>query len=352
MNINYRNPFVIDGILKDRRLFVGREDEMRAIVNRMTGIQPISINIIGEKKIGKSSLLYHFYQTWRERVINDEKYIVIYLSLSRCQTEGDFYEEVVDNLVESSNQPLIYLKKTFLNKSINRRKFSRIIRSFQEKKILPVICLDDFGRLLERPQKFDKGFYDHLRYLMDDSALMLVIASRRSLADYAREKELSSPFFNIGHTLELGKLTEDEAIKITSLISKNKISAELHLNEQKKAIEWGELHPYKLQLSCFYLWEARQQGRDIKWARIKFIKNINVRQSKITFLKLNHWDKLLSIFSSLGKFSFDVGDFFDKFHKAIIGIALLISIVLICLDKLEVSDLIQKFFNELFEIGN
>jgi hypothetical protein len=87
------NPFVAAGMIEDPKLFVGRKDELRAIASRMSGVQPTSINLVGEKRIGKSSLLYHFFQTWEQRVSDPNRYVVIYLSLQnvQCHREENFY---------------------------------------------------------------------------------------------------------------------------------------------------------------------------------------------------------------------------------------------------------------------
>ncbi len=60
------NPFVAAGMIEDPRLFVGRKDELHAIASRMQGDQPTSINIVGEKQIGKSLLLHYFVLTWQQ----------------------------------------------------------------------------------------------------------------------------------------------------------------------------------------------------------------------------------------------------------------------------------------------
>jgi hypothetical protein len=80
---------------------VGRKDELRAIASRMSGVQPTSINLVGEKRIGKSSLLYHFFQTWEQRVSDPNRYVVIYLSLQnvQCHRETDFYQAIARQLL-------------------------------------------------------------------------------------------------------------------------------------------------------------------------------------------------------------------------------------------------------------
>jgi hypothetical protein len=67
----------------------------------MSGVQPTSVNVVGDKRIGKSSLLYHFSQTWEQRVPEPSRYVVIYLSLqdADCHSEIGFYQAVAEALL-------------------------------------------------------------------------------------------------------------------------------------------------------------------------------------------------------------------------------------------------------------
>jgi hypothetical protein len=47
--------------------------------------------------------------------------------------------------------------------------------------------VDDFESLLKRTEEFANGFYDNLRSLINDNALMLVVASRKELSVYGSE---------------------------------------------------------------------------------------------------------------------------------------------------------------------
>lgn len=46
-------PFVAGSAINDPRFFVGRQDELKFIKDRMTGAQPTSVNVVGRHKIGK-----------------------------------------------------------------------------------------------------------------------------------------------------------------------------------------------------------------------------------------------------------------------------------------------------------
>ncbi len=277
------NPFVAAGMIEDPRVFVGRKDELHAIASRMKGDQPTSINIVGDKHIGKSSLLHYFVLTWQQRVLNNSNsYVVIYLPLRGvdCQTETGFYEAVAEGLLSHvRGWQQSSLQNPWKTKPLNRQAFSDAVKQWKQQGKLPVLCLDDFESLLKYPDKFDNGFYDNLRSLMDSNALMLVVASRKQLDVYANEHRFVSSFFNIGHTISLKELTTDEAIELSRLPSRSTIGAALSVDEQNHAQQWGDRYPYKLQLAGYYLWEARQQGKPIKWAKQQFEQQLTKAKS-------------------------------------------------------------------------
>ena len=156
----------------------------------------------------------------------------------------------------------------------NRETFSEAIRQWKQKRVLPVLCLDDFESLLDYPQQFNDGFYDNLRSLMEENALMLVITSLKSLTTHGSENRFVSSFFNIAHCFKLAELNTDEAMQLTRLPTCSPDGAALSPQEQNCAQEWGHRHPYKLQLAGYFLWEARQQGKPIPWAKKQFEQQI------------------------------------------------------------------------------
>lgn len=283
------NPFVAGPMLQNPEKFVGRKQELRGIISRMEGSQPTSLNIFGKHQIGKSSLLYYFFLTWEEQVSQLQKYVVIYLSLknANCQKEKHFYQAIARKLLSCPNvQEKSNLIGLLQKKPLNRLAFSQAIEEFKKESLLPVLCLDDFESLFanrnERRREFDNGFYDNLRALMDDSALMLVIVSCKELDIHAQEHRLVSSFFNVGHAIKLGELTTDEAIQLTRL-TENSVeeTPALSEEEQKLAQQWGNCHPYLLQLAGYYLYEARQNGKGLKWARQRFKYQFYKHNSKL-----------------------------------------------------------------------
>lgn len=232
-------PFVVGSKLEDPRSFVGRRDELDTILNRMTGVQPTSINIVGDRRIGKSSLLYHFYQTYEQRLNDSSPYIVVYISLEAadCNSETGFYRTIARELLQ---QPKVKAKPTlsevWSSRSLDRVSFSKGIREWKAQQVLPVVCLDKFEALLDKRQIFDRGFYDNLRALMDANALMLVIASYKNLSYYSSKHQLNSSFFNLGATRVLTGLTEMEATDLVRLPHSKQPDLDPVLTEDKQKL--------------------------------------------------------------------------------------------------------------------
>ena len=134
-----------------------------------------------------------------------------------------------------------------------------------------MLCLDEFDKLLRDSSIFDQSFYQGLRALLDQSLLMLVVSSTKPLD----QNSWLSSFFNLGHTLPLENLTEMEAGDLVQLPRSTDPSQQFALSEdrQKLALQWGERHPYLLQLAAVCLWEAREYDRSNEWARERFEKN-------------------------------------------------------------------------------
>lgn len=271
------SPFVTDSKITDPRLFLGRKEELQALTAQMTAVKPISINIVGRRRIGKSSLLYHFFQTYQQRVSAPTHYIVIYLSLqdSRCQHEDGLYQAIAGELWH--NHTVIQnaaLVEPLRVKPFNRLAFSAAMGQYKRLGVLPVLCLDEFGPLFRHPAEFNDGFFDNLRSLMESHVVMLVVASHRRLDFYQRRHKLKSAFFKLWQVLMLGELTQQEAQDLVRLPASTIMGTTpaLSTSEQQLVRQWGRRHPYLLQLAASLLYEAHQVGQDVSWAKAKFQK--------------------------------------------------------------------------------
>lgn len=354
MNLSQQScPFCAGSMITDPQFFVGRREELDFITSRLVNIQPTSINVVGEHRIGKSSLLYHFFQTYEQRVQgagkNPGDYVVVYLSLqaAQCRKESSFYQTVAQALL---NRPVVQTNPALATPlkagTLDRQKFSAAIESWQTENVLPVLCLDKFEELLAKPDQFTDDFYDNLRSLMDRNALMLVIASYRNLDVYKRKYRFLSSFFNLGQVLPVGGITEAEATDLMRL-PEHKIpgaTAALSPERQKLGLAWGGRHPLLLQLAGLWLWEAQQHSRPDEWARQKFEQEAQrVPHSGVTIRRLKRPVRLLLwLPMKLGRMARFVGDKLDDTSNLIAGTIILIVAILVVLKVVPFEELLQR----------
>ncbi|MHC5727279.1 MAG: ATP-binding protein, partial [Nostoc sp.] len=115
------------------------------------------------------------------------------------------------------------------------------------------------------------------------------------------------------------------------------------------AQQWGKCHPYKLQLAGYYLWEARQQGKAIKWAKQQFDQQLANPKSKAKGQQWQLWLRLLwDIPLHLGRLATFIGASWDDVKSRITGMVVLIVIVLGLVGVLtlpQVKEWLGKMFN-------
>jgi len=64
-----QNPFSNRNMITDPDGFFGRKTELATIFNRLQNLQ--SCDVYGERKIGKSSLLYYVFKNVEDRIGDD-----------------------------------------------------------------------------------------------------------------------------------------------------------------------------------------------------------------------------------------------------------------------------------------
>ena len=190
-----RCPFVTRGMAAAS--FVGRRDEVKLIVRQMESDSPTSINVVGDRQMGKSSLLAHVASSYESLVSRGDRIVAVYLSLqaASCRDQASFYQTLARELLKlpkvAGRSDLADVLRV---SPFDGMAFEAAIGVWKAAGMLLVVCLDDFKELLNRRDRFDDGFYDNLRSLIGSHALMFVIASEEELNVYTKKKQLTSDF--------------------------------------------------------------------------------------------------------------------------------------------------------------
>ncbi len=271
------NPFYYGGMIKDPAKFFGRRAELGKIFSRL-GTSPMQcISVVGERRIGKSSLLYHLTQVYKGKLSEADSYTFLYLDpeSARCHTQKGLLTTMLKGLLEqieldrrrNEDKILDGLSRTLAGgREADLLAFEKAVdylHSPEGVHIRPVVCLDEFEKLIERPNEFDDDFYDSLRGLAQSGQIAFVAASKTPLEVLSRQGSLTSPFFNIFAKVRLGELTEDEARELIRQPSDIRFNAD----EVALALKLAGRHPWRLQIACSIIYDEKTtRGRVDKQA--------------------------------------------------------------------------------------
>ena len=235
------NPFIFGAKIANAEHFVGRRKELKKIFGFLntehTG-QIQHVSVVGERRIGKSSLLYHLTQVNQKHFPNThENYQFLYLNLQdpRCHSLSGLLHYILEEL---------HLTRP---SKVTLGRFYEIIEEEREKNgTWIVLLMDEFEKLIERSDEFTDDFYDSLRSLGDNNLVGIITASKIGLEELSAQKKLTSPFFNIFHQIELGEFTDNERdILLTSAYINGKSFSE---DICQKIIKIAGNHPARLQI--------------------------------------------------------------------------------------------------------
>lgn len=213
------NPFTERGVIRDPKRFFGRKRELDQIFQRLAAMQ--SVSIVGERRIGKSSLLAMIAAGGVDRLEGD--YRIHYIDLQLVESAEDFFARLMDAL------------------GIKGETTRDLERAIEKHKV--VVCLDEF----ERSEDFSKDFFNVLRGLALTGHLALVTASQRRLADLASDGTTTSPFFNIFTSIWLGAMSEAEAGEVLNGLGRL-VERTFAPGEIRAAYQETGGNPWKLQI--------------------------------------------------------------------------------------------------------
>jgi len=276
------NPYIFGFPIQHPHLFFGREaiiERIRADINTPPEVKR-DIALIGERRIGKTSLLYQLAHH-----LKSDGHLVFYLDLELMQNVPQFLQTFIAEL----GQEVFSMHEKGNVKASFSRAFHRLDRKlFRQLDIelqtpfLAVytnhvpqdmfsIFLRDVQQLLERFRKWrtqpsakiicllyeitclknfeESRLYSLLRGIAQQTPSMVFIVAGTPEACRIITDE-ASPFYNIFTPIHLGRLEQHPAIELITRPVKGKIS---YRNEALEyLLQTSQQHPYILQALCYH----------------------------------------------------------------------------------------------------
>lgn len=254
------NPYVSRGPVRNPSLFFGRVHELDEISAFLKGNQ--SISVVGPRKIGKTSLLFHLMRPeTQEKLGLGESSLFVYMD---CEVLGESdHDDIFGQFAWELSAALAERKlpaEPALEEATarpNRLAFERAIRRLNQRNLRVALLLDEFERLSTNPH-LDVNFFNALRSAAGRYQLAYITASARPLIQltYSGKSQeiLSSPFFNIFAPLFLGLLPEAEARSLICGPSSDQ-GASFPPGLEDFIYHLAGGHPLGLQVACFYAFD-------------------------------------------------------------------------------------------------
>ena len=262
-----RNPYLNRVMIKSPEDFFGRKKEVNRIYSRLDAPHPQSIGVVGERRMGKSSLLNYVYhrKNRRQAMQNYENAIFAYMDFQRSPdiTVPKFidilfsmfeFEEKKELPAVPSDKNLDHLRDT--------------IEALSGKGKRVIILMDEF-EMITNNEKFDMQFFSFLRFLANNFKVAYVTSSAKDLQQLCHTKDIAdSPFFNIFSNLPLRPFGYDEAFELISVPSQRE--GIMLAPYAKQIIELSGFFPLYLQIACSSTFEflLENRGAEPDWAEI------------------------------------------------------------------------------------
>lgn len=242
----------------DSDMFFGRKREIERIMDMLSGKRPQGVSIVGERRIGKSSMAYRVFHNLKEK----DDTLAIYMDCNElpksCDSDNEFYKLVNYGFKKAGgiSEEVVFS---------DYREFRDFVGRVSKENMKVVIFLDEFEHLPKK--KFaDNSFFSNLRALADNPEYLLafVTISKTELKELTHKAIQSSCFYNIFDTIMVGLLDHDS---IKGLRTKG-FQAEkfkLAVEEKKKISYYAGDFAFFNQLVCAFLWDTKHYEETPEW---------------------------------------------------------------------------------------
>lgn len=240
------NPYLNRVAIRDPEQFFGRSREVSRIFSRIGAPRPQSISVVGDRRIGKSSLLHFInHPQVRKRYLdrtNSYSFVLIDLQQKRRLSLTEFFHELFSLVArEAGDQSLAGLDASFDS-------LRALLENFRRNGRKLIVLFDEFDAITTN-RAFDLEFYSFLRSIANNYDVAFVTSSARDLQELCHTQLIAdSPFFNIFTNVFLRAFTRKEALE---LITRPSAQAGLPLESYaRRILEIAGQFPYFLQIAC------------------------------------------------------------------------------------------------------
>ena len=237
------NPYIIGDIVRDSRMFYGREEFIRSIIENFRGKFQINpVFLYGQRRTGKTSILVQL----KKRLENE--FAPVFFTAQEIFGKKPFYQDFMEKIrgelgfmnikiPDAREDPFDIFKQEF---------YAEVKQRLKGKKV--VIMIDEYQRIDEfiSEGRYDDDTIDFLNALVQEGEIKFVFAG--SLLPEELENDKWKELMKFFITMKVSFLERDETIKLITEPVKGLM--EYDEGGIEKIISLSGCHPYFVQLIC------------------------------------------------------------------------------------------------------
>ncbi len=241
-----RNPYLNRSMIRSVDGFCGRRRELGRAMARLGDDTPQSVSVVGERRVGKSSFLWHLSRDEvRSRYLDEPaSYLFVYIDfqghrqLDLAGFSRLFHRQLTEAVGDRLELPDV----------ANLADLEACVQRLAATGLRLVGLFDEFETVIGS-DAFGAEFFGFLRSLANSYPVAYVTASRRDLRSLCRSQEISeSPFFNNFSQVSLGPLEWEEGEQLICRPSAD-VGMPLQTHSEDIRALAGSL-PLFLQIAC------------------------------------------------------------------------------------------------------
>jgi AAA+ ATPase superfamily predicted ATPase len=256
------NPYTNRSAIKVPEQFFGRDAELTDIFTRIQGGQ--SVLLMGERRIGKSSLLYAVGNERKDALQEDTHFVLLDMqSVAGC-TEDAFIRMFCREVAAVTPARTGEQGRDALNDlALKIRATGRRL----------IIAVDEFDVLVSN-ERIMPEFLAFLRSWTLRYDFPFVVAFRDgSIARIVEDPKFGSAFLNQFGPVYVGPLKQEEARRLVREPAAER-GVQFSREEIDLVLDLGGYFPLLLQIVCYQLFELRKSGQHVadleRWLGAKF----------------------------------------------------------------------------------
>lgn len=266
-----KNPFTFGNPITDAERFIGRARQIEQVYSRLRNVEFESSSLVGERRVGKTSLLYHLAaaDVRRAHGLDPMRCHFLYVDLALVDattTPARLWQYLLGRL--KAQLPALNFDALTDVTALDNFALAEFFDTLDAQGQSVVLLLDEFENVT-RNANFGPDFFYGLRSLAIHHKLALITSSRRELIELTHSDEIrSSPFFNIFANINVRLFSPDDArALIENALGDDDIS--FADKEIDALLEFAGAHPFFLQAACHFLYQTHAQHLNTD-AREKF----------------------------------------------------------------------------------